>query len=332
MDRLFLTTPGSKLGVLDRQFFVRTPGQETVAQHSPARLVAIEIHAPISITSDAVLLALDYQIDVVFLQGGGEPLGRLWNSKFGSISSLRLAQLAFSGSEAATSWVAQQLTARLRGQIDLLHSYLRDRPAKAPGLQAAILTLGQQAQVFAQWPSEPIGDAAPKMRGHEGGASAAYFQAVSDLLPKAYRFDKRSRKPALDPFNALLNYALGMLYAQVEAACIRAGLDPHIGIYHADGYNRPVLVFDLIEPYRVWAEAVCLQLFISRADMADCFAPAPAGKGIWLSKKGKALLIPALNAYLSEVVQAGGKRRQRRNHIFEDCVALANVIRNFSNQ
>ena len=71
----------------------------------------------------------------------------------------------------------------------------------------------------------------------------------------------RSRNPAKDEFNCLLNYAYGVLYGLVERACLLAGLDPYIGFVHTDHYNKPSLVFDLIENYRIWADETVVQLF-----------------------------------------------------------------------
>ena len=77
-----------------------------------------------------------------------------------------------------------------------------------------------------------------------------YFEALSSILPEKYKFKSRSRNPAKDEFNAMLNYGYGVLYSMVEKACIIAGLDPYIGFLHTDNYNKKSLVFDVIELFR----------------------------------------------------------------------------------
>lgn len=94
-------------------------------------------------------------------------------------------------------------------------------------------------------------DVAATLRGWEGAAAKIYFSTLSRFLPEAYRFETRSQHPALDPANALFNYAYGILYGKIEGELIRVGIDPYIGILHRDEYNRPVLIYDLIERYRV---------------------------------------------------------------------------------
>jgi len=52
-----------------------------------------------------------------------------------------------------------------------------------------------------------------------------YFSTLSEALPERYQFNGRSRNPAKDFFNCLLNYGYGVLYSPVEHGCILAGLD-----------------------------------------------------------------------------------------------------------
>ena len=93
-------------------------------------------------------------------------------------------------------------------------------------------------------------EAGPKIRAYEGQASRQYFQCVSKHMPFRFQFSGRSRHPAEDMVNALLNYAYGILYGHIESALIKSGLDPYIGFFHRDEYNRPVLTYDVIEPFR----------------------------------------------------------------------------------
>jgi len=54
------------------------------------------------------------------------------------------------------------------------------------------------------------------LMGLEGSAGRAYFACLGQLVPEAYRFEGRSRHPARDAFNAMLNYSYGVLYSLVE--------------------------------------------------------------------------------------------------------------------
>ena len=125
--------------------------------------------------------------------------------------------------------------------------------------------LDKLADVVADVRGASLDELRGTIMGLEGVAGREYFAALSLALPERFRFQGRSRSPARDEFNCLLNYAYGVLYGLVERACMLSGLDPAIGLLHCDNYNKPSLVFDLIEVFRVHAERVVVNLFAARA-------------------------------------------------------------------
>ena len=54
-----------------------------------------------------------------------------------------------------------------------------------------------------------------------------------------------------DKYNSILNYGYGILYNEIERACLYVGLDPCLGLYHTERYGKPALVCDLIEEFSV---------------------------------------------------------------------------------
>jgi CRISPR-associated protein Cas1 len=75
-------------------------------------------------------------------------------------------------------------------------------------------------------------------------------------------FDSRSRRPALDPVNAALNFAYGLLLADCIRAVVACGLDPHAGFLHSSERNKPALALDLSEEFRApIADSVVLGVF-----------------------------------------------------------------------
>lgn len=92
--------------------------------------------------------------------------------------------------------------------------------------------------------------------GIEGDAAARYFAQFPTMLTDQVRngdgivFDGRSRRPALDPVNAALNFAYGLLLADIIRAVAACGLDPHAGFLHSSERNKPALALDLCEEFR----------------------------------------------------------------------------------
>jgi CRISPR-associated protein Cas1 len=88
----------------------------------------------------------------------------------------------------------------------------------------------------------------------EGDAAARYFGSFATMLSPsvqaALAFSGRTRRPATDPLNAALNFAYGLLLADLVRAVVSCGLDPHAGFLHSSGRNKPALALDLCEEFR----------------------------------------------------------------------------------
>lgn len=275
------------------------------------------------ITTDAIKLAVDNNIDIVFLDSHGDPYGRVWHPKLGSTTLIRRRQLeiydSLDGLNLAKEWGLR----KLENQIDLLGRLRKTREEKRDLLDGYILEIERSREQMKRLRGT-IESRRQDMLGLEGRAARAYFEAISSIMPERYRFAGRSRSPARDEFNALLNYGYGVLYSLVEKGCIIAGLDPYLGFLHSDSYNKKSLVFDIIEMFRIYVDETVVFLFSRRMVKDELFEPLEQGMG--LSKEGKAVLIEALNKALEETVLYRGRNVKRRNTIQMECHRIANGL------
>jgi len=162
-------------------------------------------------------------------------------------------------------------------------------------------------------------------RGWEGTAGRFYFQTLSLLLTEKYRFTGRSFRPAKDPYNAFLNYAYGVLYSRVEKVLMIAGLDPYVGFMHRDDYNMKSMVFDFIEPYRIYSDEVVFKLF--SAKKVNDSHTSLITNGISLNADGKNLLMQALMKFLDEdKIRYKGRNQTRINIMQQDAHQFANKL------
>ncbi len=97
----------------------------------------------------------------------------------------------------------------------------------------------------------------PELLGVEGSGAARYFGALSNLIRPpgdasvlTFDFRTRNRRPPMDPVNALLSYAYGLLARTWTVTLSAVGFDPYLGFYHQPRYGRPALALDLMEPFR----------------------------------------------------------------------------------
>ena len=317
---IVLNTYGTSLN-RDNEAFVITNdmGRRRV---SPDGITRIVVGKGVSITTDAMLLAIEHEIEILVVDRSGHPQGMIWSHKYGSISTIRKGQLEFTRSPEAVVWIKGIIRRKIENQQAMLLMGDVANEQEMQVLRKAIARLDHINERLSRVEGERIGDVAAQLRGIEGTASRIYFDALNLLLPEEYRFDERSQHPALDVANALLNYGYGMLYGKVEVALIRAGADPYIGVLHRDEYNRPVLVYDLIEPYRAWVDYVVYTLLAQHAVTADYCSVDDSG-ACWLENMGRRVLIQSLNDYMEEAVTIDGTQRSRDHHIFLAAQSLA---------
>ena len=118
---LVLSTFGTALRVENGIFLVVHPeGKQSI---NPQKLKRIIISKGASISSDAALLAIEHEIDVIFIDRSGKPSGRVWSIKFGSISNIRRKQLDFLYSPKGFGWVKELVVQKMDNQIGFLLSF-----------------------------------------------------------------------------------------------------------------------------------------------------------------------------------------------------------------
>jgi CRISPR-associated protein Cas1 len=85
---------------------------------------------------------------------------------------------------------------------------------------------------------------------HEAIAAALYFQSLFNHV------DGFSRNQKDVAPNGLLNYGYAILRAVTARALISTGLLPSVGIFHSNKYNSFCLADDIMEPYRIYVDAL----------------------------------------------------------------------------
>lgn len=279
----------------------------------PEDVKSITISKGAKISSDAVLLAIEHEVDVIFVDQKGMPKGRIWSHQYGSISTIRKNQLEFIYSPESVNWIKSIAQEKIDNQIALLLTLETTDERLKRMVKHAIQAMLDYKRKIMQLQGNVVPDIAPSLRGWEGAASKRYFEMVAEFMPEFYRFQGRSQHPATDPFNALLNYGYGMLYGKIEGALIKAGIDPYVGVFHRDDYNRPVLVYDVMEKYRVWIDYVVVRLCIDQVFPEENFINKNGA--VWLEGMAKRMLIQAVQDYLSEIITYKQLERSRETHI-----------------
>lgn len=327
--QLYINTYGAYLHIKDKMFEIRVKQADGQVKQFPpiaaSKVKTIVFTNQASLSTEAIALAIRNNIDIIFAESDGQPIGRVWHCKLGSTTKIRKRQLEVSLSEKAVHYIKQWLSTKLDNQLEFIkdlkkhrshhHPYLNDKITRIEALNVSLNSLQ----------AKQIHTIADTIRGLEGTAGRLYFETLSFVLAREYQFAGRSSRPAADAFNAFLNYAYGILYSKVEKALIIAGLDPYLGFLHRDDYNLLSMVYDFIEPYRVYADVVVFRLF--SAKKVNQSHTDKITNGYSLNKEGKVLLIEAFNKYMDEEsIRYKGRNQTRGNIIQWDAHRFGNEL------
>lgn len=134
------------------------------------------------------------------------------------------------------------------------------------------------------------------LRGIEGDAAAAYFSVFPHLMTHdddALVMKGRSRRPPLDPVNALLSFLYSMLTHDCRSALESCGLDAQCGFLHRDRPGRPSLALDLMEEFRPFlADRVALTLMNRRQITGSDFERQESG-AVTLKEASRKIVLTA---------------------------------------
>lgn len=125
--------------------------------------------------------------------------------------------------------------------------------------------------------------------GIEGNCAKNYFSVFNKLItnPKtSLSFKYRTKRPPLDPVNALLSFVYTLYTNEYSAALETVGLDSYIGFCHSLRSGRSSLSCDLVEETRCLVERFVLTLINLKIITEKDFDKQVSG-AVWLNEDGR---------------------------------------------
>lgn len=325
---LHINTYGTYVHVKDDMFEIRKKlenGELEKKHFSANKVTGIVLATGSALSTDAIKLAMTHNVDILFVEQNGEPIGRVWHAKLGSTTKIRKRQLEASLDKEGVKWTKAWLLAKLGNQLAFIKDLKKHRPQHADFLDDKVARIEALSVSISTLEAARVLDIADTLRGLEGTAGRLYFETLAFVLPKEYALNGRSMRPAKDAFNAFLNYAYGILYGKIEKALIVAGVDPYVGFMHRDDYNQLSMVYDFIEPYRIFADEVVFRLF--SAKKVNKAHIEILQNGVSLNKTGKELLVLAFTKFMDDDPTRHKGRNLVRSHIIQsDAHGFANEL------
>lgn len=125
--------------------------------------------------------------------------------------------------------------------------------------------------------------------GIEGSCAQKYFSIFNKLITvegSPFEFNLRTKRPPLDPVNAMLSLIYTLITAECASALETVGLDSYIGFCHKLKSGRSSLACDMVEEFRCIAERFVLSTINLKVVAEKDFDRQISG-AVWLNDSGR---------------------------------------------
>ena len=304
LNTLYVTTEEAWLHKDGENAVVRIDGQER--GRAPVHLLGgIVCFGAVGLTPALMGHCAERGVCVSMMSRNGRFLARIEGPVSGNVLLRRSQYRHTDDSEKTAALVSNIVTGKLLNQRTVVRRALRDHGASMP----------TESRVRLRTCERRLSDAARRstqrqttdaLRGIEGESARAYYGVFNDLVRSSnsvFAFTRRSRRPPLDPVNALLSFLYTLLVHDCRSTLETVGLDPAVGFLHRERPGRPSLALDLMEELRpVLADRLALSLINRRQVAAKDFETAVSGAVTMRDDARKAVLVAYQNRKRDELV------------------------------
>lgn len=315
LNTLYVTTEGASLRKDGENLVAEVEGSEK-ARVPFHMLASVVVFGGIYVSPPLVQACAAAGITIVMLDRVGRFQARVEGPVTGNVL-LRRAQ--YRASDEPDEIVRSLVSGKISNQRAVLMRAMRDYGDEYPPEARAALSLAveRMARILRR-----VGfgnDPADALRGAEGEAANVYFGVFGHLVrspDEGLCFRGRSRRPPLDPANALLSFLYTLLTHDCRSAAEAVGLDPAVGFLHRDRPGRPSLALDLMEELRpILADRLALSL-VNRRQLRDKDFERREGGAVFLTESGRRTVLTAWQ---------DRKKEERRHPFIEETAPLGLV-------
>lgn len=203
-----------------------------------------------ALTPQIMAFCAENNVGISYLSEYGKFLARVYGAQQGNVL-LRKAQYAISENELESLKIAKPIiAAKVSNYRNLLLRHQRNHPDNcSDAVTTSSDIMGSRLNNIQNTVT------LDELRGYEGECANLYFGALSSLITaqqEDFKFEQRTKRPPLDPANALLSFLYAILANDVRSALETVGLDPQVGFLHQDRPGRPSLALDIMEEFRAY--------------------------------------------------------------------------------
>ncbi|HHU83524.1 MAG TPA: type I-C CRISPR-associated endonuclease Cas1 [Firmicutes bacterium] len=289
LNVLYVTSPDAYLAK-DGENVLVLVGEETKLRIPVHNLEGIVCFGYTGASPALMHLCVERNVGLSFHSESGRFLARATGKVSGNVLLRRKQYRIADSQEESLQFAKGFVFGKIFNCRCVLQRFLRDHGDKGvfQDVQDSVRFLSLQLQKVVNCQNVDI------LRGIEGESARSYYGVIDNLVleeKEVFRFSGRSRRPPLDPINAILSFLYTLLAHDCSSALETVGLDPQVGFLHRERPGRPSLALDLMEELRPYlVDRLTLSLINNRQVDAKGFITKESG-GVIMNEEMRKMII-----------------------------------------
>lgn len=240
MDKtIYILTPGATLRRVGRRLLLEKD-KERIFELPLEEVGRLLLYSPTEVTQQTIQALLECKIPLCYMRRSGELKGKVVAATDNHVLLRQRQYRLFNNPEFAMPLARAIIDTKLRNMNAVITHLLRRSKGTSDACQMI-----EKCRL-----GLPSCETREEIMGVEGAAARHYFELYGTFLPEPFRFKLRSRRPATDAANSLLNLGYMSLLCEVEGILDAHYFDPYLGVLHTTEERRSSLALDLLEEFR----------------------------------------------------------------------------------
>lgn len=237
MSDLYIQTSGLRLSYSKNQLIIKSTERMILLEISIDLLENILVFGNSQLSTQLIRQLASRKINVYYFSHVGHFLSCLDSYRQEDYEKQELQAVAYFDDEFRLSIAKKIARAKVSHQLSLLQSFDEDKlldESDYHSFKEALEKLEKATSIA-------------EIMGIEGRVAKSYFYQLSLLLPAAFHFTGRTRRPARDAFNSALNFGYSILYSCFIGLIKKNGLSVGFALIHEHHHHHATLASDLME-------------------------------------------------------------------------------------
>ena len=319
MRDIYIQGSDLKLSLSKEFMIVKNENREIVDEIGIHTISNLIIFGQSQMTTQLIKRLSIKKVNIFYFTNEGRYLSTVDSDREADFEKQEVQARAHFDSQFRLEIARRMISAKIKNQVNLLKSFDEDHLLDSVDYLRFTNALDGISQ------SESIHE----MMGYEGRSAKSYFYFLSLLVPNQYYFSGRSRRPAKDGFNSLLNFGYSILYSFLIGMIRKSGLNQGFGMIHECHNHHASLASDMMEEWRPVIVDDLVMTLLRNGEITESDFMASEEEGIVLSKEAQQVFLKGLSSRMLEIHAYREKDRKRYTFIYMIEMQLQSLIQAF---